>query len=827
MPPVGHENVSNGSSTPDQSQAGGSGLGDLQLTFDLRGVGMLWKLISTSVHRLTAARIDTTTFIDCVLVLGGFFEWSDKGRERLTNAVDSNTKLSIDNLLYLGFERESFLKVVCESDQGSFLAALASTLSQCYSSEKTARIMLRLLKLISVDHPESKLRWPALSTLQYFVEKCSSIFSTSEFGADTEELMDHDGRDSTIQSASSRSKAGRLKSRSIADPGDIAAALHQLGKLARKEIQQVNFLGWSDAIAVASIGEWLFDFRVIYLTPDIPGDPYNKPLRKNYDSGEPQIIVLCSEKDERSKTLTKSSIKNLRDISEFLKKDEQVQDHAASGRLRWNRVLAGTFGRAFEQLKGMGDDFGGAIGSAARVFSAIVESQETVPPEWRLKCRTYFPSSYGMSFVQYAAGQLHELQTARINAAMLKNVQVVSFEAAQSDFETYAMRIASVCHCKFCCPGGTPSAGPSHSVGGKRTNSQEPSYGWCLVAVTGTVIRLVRSLSGIDHSTQTGKLLPRRIGIEKLYHAHCSQFQVQRRNEKSDGLFLNRILENVSADKLAPEFSPLAIAGTIFSGKNLDLNIPTNACAVTIGDVCCFINILKDPIHRHVELCSKVCVIPGWIEYDRVTFRGIHDLHSYPFTSKTPLRNHRPPTYCVPEKAKKSIQDCRGGKLILIANQDLLDERPDWLELEHWVMKDDEEVGKFGPGQAVQCICLSSGLVNCGKDGCSVSGAYEDNLKEAISSWGAGEAFRDIEIYNCKVTLFRGDHITSLVAAYTCWEPIYQLDECLACCVRSRVGQGWTNYAIVLSEQAVQSHMSVSTSHRCVNCLNLVTGLTD
>ena len=588
-------------------------------------------------------------------VVGRYFQWSDKGRERLNDAIQSNKKLSIDKYLYLGFNHESFIKVICESDDGAFLAALASTLSQCYSLEKTARIMLRLLKQISEDRNESNLRWPALGTLQVFVERCSSIFSTSDFSADTKELMSLDEKESIVRSSSLYTRTSRLKSRSIADPAAIADALQQLGKLARKEIQQITFLGWADAIAVARVGEWLFDLKVLYLRADDPGDPYHRPLRKTYESGEPQVIVLCSESETKSTTLTKSSIKSLRDISEFLKKDELLQDHAASGRLRWNRVLAGTFGRAFDRLKEMGDDFGAAIGSAARIFSAIVKSQESVPAEWRLKCRTYFPSSYGMSFVQFAAAQLPELQRGRINAAMLKHVQALSFEDAQFSYESCAYKIASVCECRYCCPGGEPSAGPSNAPGGKRTNSKAPNLGWGLVAVPGTVIRLIRSLSGIRYPGGAGKLLPRREGIEKLYYAHCSQFQVSRRREKNDGLFLDRVLESVSADKLAPEYSPLAIAGTIFSGRNLNLDFPTNACAATIGDVCCFLNILTDPNRRHVEECSQILVMPGWIGYDEFVFSGITDFKTYPFSSRTPSRDHKPPVYCVPKRGFKIL----------------------------------------------------------------------------------------------------------------------------------------------------------------------------
>jgi hypothetical protein len=97
---------------------------------------------------------------------------------------------------------------------------------------------------------------------------------------------------------------------------------------------------------------------------------------------------------------------------------------------------------------------------------------------------------------------------------MVKAAQANSYRDAQAAFERSMKGLASCCGCKVCCPANFPPAEIKSTVSENKTGAKQSLPRYCFVALTGTLIRVARALSGID---PIEGLHPTRAGLEYIY----------------------------------------------------------------------------------------------------------------------------------------------------------------------------------------------------------------------------------------------------------------------------------------------------------------------
>ena len=314
-------------------------------------------------------------------------------------------------------------------------------------------------------------------------------------------------------------------------------------------------------------------------------------------------------------------------------------------------------------------EFGPAMGSAARIFQAMGEGDENVPQPWLIRCRMQFEASSGLDYVSFALERLPELDRKNMRALVEENAQLSTYEQAERVFGSSMARIADTCNCKMCCIHGIANEKMARSE--PSNNGIVPRETYCFLILASTIIRLVRELSGIDIIDRNLYLC--RSGVEWFYNQqkarHKRQQQIGRTHNRAETeLFVSRLVDYARLDKKAPEFSPLAIANSLFSGTQRVKDIPPGTSAIESQGICCYYRMLLG-ISRDARECARICVVPGTIESkDEVRYSGIVDFddHSFKDTIVFQKADDRP-TYSVKEDTRKLGNDCNGGRLKFVS----------------------------------------------------------------------------------------------------------------------------------------------------------------
>jgi hypothetical protein len=563
----------------------------------------------------------------------------------------------------------------------------------------------------------------------------------------------------------------------------------------------LTLVGVADAGLIAAIGAWLFDLKVIiYVQDDENGDDLR--FRNVDEDSEPQLTIIYTRQDTGKAVFRRGKTVRLRDATTLLKSHAQIkpnQNRVLGGRVHWQKALEGTFQEDFKSLLRVPSLLGAAIGSAARIFAAIVEADESVPKEWLRYCSIYFPDSFGQNFVEFAQRRFPELNSKPLKAEMTKAAQVDTFKEAQIAFESTMIRLASICGCKTCSPDNCQLAGTEGTLSKDKPNAKRLPQRHCLVALTGTVIKLTRALSGID---PVDGLHPTRAGLEYMYATQMKQiWRLSRPSAKDIPSLMCSIVENATPDLKWTEVSLLRFAQHIFGGQTFHgEDEDPGSSAIANEGLCCYYDILREPIQDDPTALARINVIPGCIHYDGKLFYRVGEKSTNLFANTTPVNQKNRPQDCVPGKVVQGIEECFGGTLNLLLTEEFSKDRRDFLEVDYEVVGKTGKLGKFGPAKAVRNICRSSGLVTCRNDGCQSSRVVANELKTKMAQETTTVPVCKLVIGSSTVTIFDGGHVVLLLAAFGCWEPLIQRGECIACCVRTGCRNGWDDFAVVRTE---------------------------
>ncbi|KAL3457760.1 hypothetical protein BJX64DRAFT_302391 [Aspergillus heterothallicus] len=780
-----------------------------QLTVD--GGAAASGMINFSVNmlaRFSQSGIDTFTYTFSMIV-GLYIPCGPVGLQRFSDAIEKAPIHSgFDKALWFGFGHKTPIWILLERETGRKFAALSACLAEIYSTNMAAKIMLALTTRIIEENTadgHERMQQPSLVQMSMLVEKCAGIFATSLFPLWAEKFMSLDGETIVGLAAwpHSRRSNGRARvSRGIADVKDISDALYAVMELGQGVTRRVTLVGVADAAAVAAIAAWLLDLRVLlYRTEDEAAT--DRVWYQNCESEEDaQLVVVHSRRFSPSAVVQRDRTVYLPDATVLFRTGGQLKpshDHVVSGRVLWEEALQRTFREEFSALMSHPKLLGNAIGSAARVFTGLVEADPAVPPDYLRHCTAYFIGSHGEDF----------LCGAELESAMLGAATTGTYRAACDLFDRTAEELQQICNCSTCTRDQAPGE-PQPSREERRDARMAGPR--CMVVMTTAIIRLVRALSGIDFVEE---LHPSRKGLEYIHRLQTRrvlQCKAWRKAKSGQTIsWVNSIIEYAIPDFKDAESSLLRFAQYIFRPDHFtDEYEDHGATAVSTGGLCFYYDILRDP-HQDdpINLC-RVNVIPGYIQKDDRVFQAITSeatTQLFSFSGRDAKTITRPGT-AVPPKAISAAQKSYGGKLQTIATELLTRDFHPSLDVGFQVVDvSGTPTVIVAPAQVVQNVFRSTGFAYCARhqgtsdgEACSGPTHLKQELDAALQQLqSSSDPVTTVKTGKSEIVVFKPDRIVRLVVAAQCWEPILQRGECLLCCLSRGCESQWSDFAVVQS----------------------------
>lgn len=786
-----------------------------------KGAALVYTIGERLLGSLAGTRIDTHAFTVC-LKIGSALHWSVQGQNRFYTAKDSLISVPAWSKLFtFGFNWNGPLGDILKLEDGARFAALTACLLETYTAHTVSQIYIQLFGLFKERKKENiyidNVQVPSLHSMKSAVQRFAGMMSTSQFATLVEDAMSLDKHGCVTGGTQTRGQKRRdPTSRMIASPYAIADALYELLEISRDDskTQQVQFVGCADALNLGVIAHYLIDLPMEVYRYNA-GSLEAVDITTSSVGVKPRVVVLYSESElqENTRSITHGRTVYLHQMTNIVKDNTSTNfDILLAGRIAWERVLSKTFPDSFKQLIGpLHMHFAAALGSAARIFQGLAEGDPSVPQEWLTDCRTYSSQSFGAEYIHFAETKLPELKGLWKKPAAqshISNMVHQSYKEAEIEFEKTLSFISASCNCKTCSLDGKPD--PQGYT--KKFDKQDDSRQWyCLTALTTTIIRLIRVLSGIE--TALPRLYPARAGVEWLFNQQKLRHQRQRQKSRTGTsaqieYFVQRVLDrNPRGDKYATDFSPLTIAAVLFSGELPKSDTNSYTSAITSKGICAYYRILDDP-SRQANIAGHIRVIPGAVEHNGNQYNAVYDFGLDPYKDKqTFVKVDIRPPESAPKKTKELVSQCDAATFRLALREYLGDTSYPVLEVGFTVQDKEkkETLEWFGPARIVDNILRGTGLTMC--DGPRCSEEPDDIVKALQAAFPQGsptaDVFQVLTIRHAQVTIFRGDKTTALIAACGCWIPLLLADEdCLRCAVRTGLANSWTNFAIICSEKS-------------------------
>ena len=717
------------------------------------------------LSRISAAGIDPFTIVMGQAVCGTLV-WGAEGRKRFDQALQKCRGLAgYRNVLWFGFGVKHVASILTSTEQGATCAALCSCIAECYGSDLAAEIMLEMTK---ASKPTTETV-PSLVQWRNLINACAGLVATSTFGIRAEQLMRLAG-ESRVAVEGRRVAPGSWRGdRGVSHKTNIAETLLGLAKLSRGVLVQMTIIGGADAGFIAAIADWLLDLSV-----EIRGGEDYQTLWKNRSLDEASQLLIIYEKD-----MAKDSMQPVGQTYRLpggyqvvRRADGNTQTSILSGRVPWEKALEYTFGRDFNSLMANKEDFGIAIGNAARIYQGLYEGDENIPPQWVANCHSYFPDSHGLAYAHFVFMRFPELETLR--DAVFRGVRTSTVIKAGASFDLHMSAIATACGCDTCC---STESGNEHPV----------RRAFCLVMLAHTIIKTSRVLSGMET-----ELCPLRAGLEIMF---WNTGGYQRPATARENMIEE---EEDSWQSMAGTLMLLRSADTLFGASRMERSVAMEdwVCARADNGLCYFLDILINPSFG-AGGAAKVHIISGRIEHEGRAYNLLSDVDSNtpPFVGPERVR---PPLL---DKHLGEFDRCYGSQLSVLVTQ-----RLDGLEVEYAVTKDSTTILTFGPARAVHTMCRKEGLISCSRNSdCPKPPELKDLEKKIVECRASKKSVCHLKEDEDELLLIQGDFITRLAAVARTWDPIIQRDECLICCIQHGVKIGSKRITIILDPQYVSS----------------------
>ena len=717
------------------------------------------------LSRISAAGIDPFTIVMGQAVCGALV-WGSEGRKRFDQALQKCRGLAgYRNILWFGFGVKHVASILTSTEQGATCAALCSCLAECYGSDLAANIILEMTKASkpTIDTVPSLVQWRNL------INACAGLVTASTFGIRAEQLMRLAGQSRIAPNERSGELDTWRNYRGVAHRTEIAETLLGLAKLSRGVLVQMTIIGGADAGFIATIADWLLDLSV-----EIRGGKDYETLWKNRSLEEkPQLLIIYERNMSKDSMQPVGQTYHLPDGYQIVRRtDGNQQTSILSGRVPWEKALEYTFGRDFNDLMATKDDFGIAIGNAARIYQGLYEGDENIQPQWLANCHSYFPDSHGLAYAHFILMRFPELEPLR--DSVFRGARTSGVTEAGGSFVTHMSAIATVCRCGTC----------------RSKEAGTTGRAFCLTLLAQTIIRTCRALSGMET-----ELCPLRAGLEMMFWKAIDY--------KHPATAQENLIEDDEYEwhSIAGTMTLLKCADILFGASRMEIGraLEDWVCARADNGLCYFFDILINPSFG-AGTAAKVHIINGRIEHEGRAFNMLSDMDA-----KTPPSGG--PSYRARVQPRfldihlSELARCYGCQLSVLVTQ-----RLDGLELEYALSKDSTILLSFGPARAIHTMCCNEGLVSCGRNPeCPKPPELEDLEKEIVDCRASQKPICHLKDGEDEMLLIQGDINIRLAAAARTWDPIIQRDECLACCVRYGVKNGGKRITIILDPQYVSS----------------------
>ena len=235
------------------------------------------------------------------------------------------------------------------------------------------------------------------------------------------------------------------------------------------------------------------------------------------------------------------------------------------------------------------EDFGIAIGNAARIYQGLYEGDDDIQPQWLTNCRSYFPDSHGLAYAHFILMRFPELEPLR--DSIYRGARTSSVTEAGRSFDTHMSAIVTVCGC------GTCWFREAETIG----------RAFCLTLLAQTIIRTSRALSGMET-----ELCPLRAGLEMMFWKGIDSTR--------PAIARENLIEEEESDwhSIAGTMTLLKNADIIFGASRMESAraLEDWVCARADNGLCYFFDILINPSFG-AGTAAKVHIING-----RIAARG-------------------------------------------------------------------------------------------------------------------------------------------------------------------------------------------------------------
>lgn len=451
------------------------------------------------LSRLSAANVDPLT-LAVAQAVAGQFKLSRHGKERLREALQSLKCFnSLGDVLWFGFGVKHIVRVLAQTTQGMCAIALCGSLSTVMSTEMVAYILDELPEFYKAP-PDLR---PSLSQWEALANVCAGTLSSTNFGSIAEHFMSLNG-DTILSPDFSLVSVSKLKRRLTGEPKDIAAALQAISRLSSGSLISIELHGGATCGLLAAVASW-------FLGLDVEIRKNGTIVHRSVSEKHPvQILVQYYGKESRpihsEETQVTSTSYHIFSVASILDPGDLKRFQSVGGRVSWENALRATFGASGKRLLQYSYHFGQILGSAARIFAAVANSERDSPERrtlglWR-GAVVHNEQGHGSGLVDFMFARLPEL--AAVNETTVRECLKYRLARACEEFETAMKRMAMQCSCHIC-------NGPHNFEG------RHDPFTFCIPKLATVVVLLVRNLSLVHPDVD---VQPYRVGLERLYHSY-------------------------------------------------------------------------------------------------------------------------------------------------------------------------------------------------------------------------------------------------------------------------------------------------------------------
>ncbi|EXK77611.1 hypothetical protein FOQG_17686 [Fusarium oxysporum f. sp. raphani 54005] len=324
--------------------------------------------VSVSVPISILARVSAADVSPLTVVVGqemsSLFQLSATGHERLTKALgDLKNFSAIGDVIWFGFGIKHIVRVLAETNKGLTCLTLCGCLSEIHPPKTCAEILIKLA--VAYGAPDD-LR-PSAKQWINLVGACSGTLKSTTFGCIAEQFMEFHRRYINKQYLC---VGAYIDEKYLDDAEDVAAALLAVARVSSGVLESATLTGGRSCGWIAAIGYYFLGLDVEIRSAD------NTSIYKSTTNEDSiRLLVIYGATQTSNQVQVNRTAYFIKSLDTLRSSYEERFDSIMYGTVPWENCLSRTFGDFFIQLLNAKSEFGALIGSAARVFQGLINSE--------------------------------------------------------------------------------------------------------------------------------------------------------------------------------------------------------------------------------------------------------------------------------------------------------------------------------------------------------------------------------------------------------------------------------------------------------------------